>query len=385
MTHLTARKIQALKPAERTKFYGDSHGLRLMVKPSGAKCWTQRLVIQGKRRDLGLGGWPLVTLDEARDKALENRRIARRGGDPTKVLATFREVAAAKLAFDAPSLKASVAAKLAAQLETHAMPVLGELRAADVRTHHVMDVLEPIWNSKPATASKVLNALSHIFDYALAKGYRQGQDNPAKSSVLKAALPKQVAKNGNGSKHEHREALPYAEVAAALAKVDASKAMHVSKALVRFTALTAVRITEARLAEWIEIDLEAKVWTIPGERMKTKREHRVPLSGPACEILAKQLTLRPKRCEYVFAQYTGKLLGDRTVRSLFRSLSIGTVHGLRSSFRDWGAEQTDTPNELLEMCLAHAVGSQTERAYARTDLLAKRRAVMEAWAEYLAR
>lgn len=380
MATLTESMIRELEPGEKPRFYGDDfHGLRLLVKrskrnPSGSKSWAQRIVIQGKRRDIGLGGWPLVSLDEARSKALENRRTAKRGGDPTETGKTFWEVATEHYQDIDPNHKTHQA------LNLHAKAALGSLPVADVRTSDVLQAIKPIWRDKEPTARKVLSAVETVFDFALALEYRnRAAGNPAESKIVRAGLPKQQRSI------THREALPYSEVAGALAKVDASTAMGTVKAMIRFVALTATRVTEAREARWDEVDLHAKLWTIPADRMKTKREHRVPLSGAACEILAKQLTLRPKDCEHIFARSTGKLLSDRTARALFASLGLGNVHGLRSSFRDWASENTSEAREVLEQCLAHVTGSATERAYARTDLLAKRRAVMEAWAEYLAR
>jgi len=384
LTECFCRKAKP-RAGQRFTYYGDLYGLRLRVTAAGAKAWTQRLTILGKRRDLGLGSYPEVTLEEARELALENRRTARKGGNPVANLITFREAADQTLALDAPSWRSErMRADIARLLERYAMPTLGRLRPAEVRSRHIMEVLLPIWTKQPAQAARLLQRLGRIFDYCQA--LELCDSNPAKAAIIKAALPKPAKTDGNGNgKHEHHKALPHGAVAGALAKVDGSNAMQVVKALVRFTALTAVRIGEARGAEWAEIDLEAKVWTIPASRMKGNREHRVPLSAAACDVLRQQAEARPANCAYVFANKRGKTLSEGTARALFSSLKIGTVHGLRSAFRDWGGERTDAPREVLERCLAHATGTATEQAYARTDLLEKRRAVMDAWAEYLSR
>lgn len=365
------------------RFYGDMHNLRLRVlpssrkNPSGGKNWTQRLTIQGKRRDLGLGTYPYVSLEDARALAFENQRLAKRGEDPTKLGATFAYVAAAKLALDAPTVAAVTHRKQRTLLDQHAMPSIRKLRIADVETHHVMDVIEPIWITANPTAEHVLNLLSRIFDYAIAKGYITS--NPATASILKAALPK-IRKSSNGTKHEHLAALPHDQVAAALAKIEASGTALAN--IVKFLALTAVRSSEARLADWSEIDLQEKLWTIPAEHMKTRREHVVPLSDQACEILSKQQAVRPTHCKLVFPGRNYKGVGEASLRNLFGKLNLGTVHGLRSSFRDWGSE-VGQDRDLLELCLSHAVGSQTERPSWRSTMLERRRAVMQAWSDYV--
>ena len=372
-------------PAKRFTYYGDAHGngLRLRVSRNGAKYWEQRIMFHGKRRDLGLGRFPEVSLAEARELAVANKRDARRGGNPAANTITFRQASDAKLALDAPSVSVKQGRDTARMLETYALPILGDVRVADVQSHHVMAALVPIWHSKAVTAKRLLSRLAVTFDYCIAMGYRT--DNPAASNIISAALPKQQAANGNGTKGpKHHESLPYSELAPALAKVDASTATAVCKALVRFVALTAVRISEAREARWSEFDLEGAVWTIPASRMKAGREHRVPLSDAALAILRQQAASRAEDRRHVFVNRRGLTLGDATVRKLFQSLKIGTVHGLRSSFRTWAAEHTDAARDVLEQCLAHAVGSKVARSYDRSDLLDKRRAVMDAWAEYLA-
>ncbi len=390
---LNARSCKAARPTpgQRFTYYGDGlgHGLRLRVAQSGAKYWEQRLTVNGKRRDLGLGPFPEIDLDAARELALDNKRTARKGGNPLANSITFREASDACTALDAASWKTDKQRRDAeAMMDRWALPRLGAVKVAAINRGDVMDALEPIWIDRAATAKRVLQRLSRVFDYCVGRGYRD--DNPADVAIMTAALPKQPkATNGNGNGNgaaRHHEAVPYAELADALAKVDASSSGATVKALVRFTALTAARIGEARGAQWSEIDLDGAVWTIPADRMKGGREHRVPLADAAVAILRQQLAIRPRRCPFVFTGTAGRTIGEGTVRKLFRSLqTIGDPHGLRSSFRDWAAENTEAPREVLETCLAHVVGGKVERAYARTDLLDKRRAVMDAWADYLAR
>ena len=373
--------VRNVKPRAKTWFYPDGrNSLRLRVQPSGSKCWTQRIVIQRKRRDMGLGQYPYVSLADARQKAFENLRIAKSGGNPMGAHVSFDEVDRATLKLDAPSWKTARQRKdVEVMMDRHAAS-LYRLPVSEVQTHHVMDLVEPIWHSKAPTANKLLQRLGRIFDYAIAKGYRK--DNPASSGVIKAALPKQG--NGNGSNGiTHHEALPYAELPAALRKVNDSAAREITKLMIRFIALTAVRIGEARLAEWSEIDLEGAVWTIPADRMKAGREHRVPLADEALRVLETVAPMRAQGCRLIFGSSKGKALGSATTRKLFQSLGIGTVHGLRSTFRDWASECTDAPKDVLERCLAHTVRNRTEAAYHRTDLLDKRREVMEAWARFV--
>lgn len=378
---LTNARIERIKPhPSKVQFYGDLHGLRLRVLPSKTKTakdktanWTQRIQSNGRRRDFGLGSYPEITLAEARDKALANRRVARKGGNPAAAFLTFKQVHKATLELDAPSWKSPKQRHDTAAMMDRYSSGLYDLPASQVATSHVMRSVEPIWHSHPTQAKRLLQRFGRIFDYCIAHDIRR--DNPADSSIIRAALPKQAS----GKVAQNHEALPHAEVGAALAKVDASGAMEVTKALVRFVALTVVRISEAKGARWSEIDFEARLWVIPSARMKRSKSHSVPLSDQALAVL-NQLS---KRSDLIFANPKGKEIGDATVRKLFQALDIATVHGLRSSFRNWCGENTTAMPDVIELCLAHAVGSSTERSYNRSDLLEMRRTTMQAWADYL--
>ena len=378
---LTARFIATVTEPGR---YGDGpggHGLRLVVTPNGARCWIQRLVIRGKRCQLGLGGYPLVTLAEARNKAFENRKLARAGGDPLALkrradVPAFAEAAARVHEIHGPGWRnPKHAAQWLSSLREYAFPRFGDRPVSDVTAQDVMAVLLPIWHSKPETAKRVRQRIGAVMRWAIAEGHRL--DNPA-GDILTAALPRN---NGNGPRH-HR-ALPYGEVAGALAAVRASGAGMSTRLAFEFLVLTAARSGEVRLATWDEIDEEARVWTVPASRMKGGCEHRVPLSGAALEVL-RQAREIGGRTGLVFPSVTGKALSDSTLSKLIREIGIEAVpHGFRSSFRDWAGEQTSYPREVCETALAHVNPNKVEAAYARSDLFEKRRELMTAWARYL--
>ena len=390
---LSAQKVRTAPPG----FYCDGQGLNLRVDPSGARRWVQRLVIRGKPRTLGLGGYPLVSLKEAREKALANRKMARAGGDPlaekrrAQGIPTFAEAAAKVIELHRPSWSsARSAAQWQASLRDYVLPQIGARQVDQITTADVMEVLLPIWSDKPETARRVRQRISTIIKWVITQGYRL--DNPA-GETLGAALPKQ-----NGIKTHHR-ALAHAEVAAAIAAVQASEAYLGTKLCFEFLVLTACRSGEVRLATWAEINLDTATWTIPPERMKAKREHRVPLPGRAVEILLEGQQLandeesqkdetgphtQTNGSGLVFPSPTGRPLSDNTISKLLRDLKIPAVpHGFRSSFRDWAAECTNAPREVMEAALAHIIKDKAEAAYARSDLFERRRRLMNQWADYL--
>ena len=377
---LTARFIATVTEPGR---YGDGrggHGLRLVVTPNGARCWIQRLVIHGKRCQLGLGGYPLVTLAEARNKAFENRKLARAGGDPLALkrrvhVPTFAGAAARVHEIHGPGWRnARHAATWLSSLREYAFPRFGERPVSDVSAQDVMAVLLPIWHSKPETAKRIRQRIGTVMKWAIAEGHRL--DNPA-GEILTAALPRH-----NGGPRHHR-ALPYGEVAGALAAVRASGAGMSTRLAFEFLVLTAARSGEVRLATWDEIDVEARVWTVPGERMKAGREHRVPLCARALAILDEARILRDAT-GLVFPGTRRGPLSDMTLSKLLRDLGIDAVpHGFRSSFRDWAGESTSFPREVCETALAHVNPNKVEAAYARSDLFEKRRELMTAWARFL--
>ena len=363
--------------------YGDGrggHGLALLVIPSGARCWVQRLVIHGKRRELGLGGYPMVTLSEARSKAFENRKLARAGGDPLALkrraaVPTFAEAAERVYAVHRPGWRNDKhAATWMASLRDYAYPRLGNRPVSDITTQDVMAVLLPVWHSKYETARRVRQRISTVMKWAIAEAHRA--DNPA-GEVLTAVLPRK----GNGVRH-HR-ALPHKEVASAIAAVQGSGVGMSARLAFEFLVLTAARSGEVRFATWAEIDLDAYEWCVPGERMKTEREHRVPLSERAVEVLKEARALQD-RTGLVFPGARRRPLSDKTLSSLMHQLGIDAVpHGFRSSFREWTAECTNIPREVCEEALAHVNPNRVEAAYQRSDLFDKRRKLMDAWATYL--
>ncbi len=367
--------------------YADGNGLYLHVDPSGARRWVQRLVIRGRSRALGLGSYALVSLAEAREKALANRKAAREGGDPladrrrSEGIPTFEEAVEQVIAIHGEAWRAGKTPKQwRASLRDHVLPHLGGKSVDQVTTADVMTVLLPIWTRKHAMARSVRQRIGTVMRWAIAQGYRS--DNPAGDAVT-AALPKRPVLV------QHRAALPHGEVAAAVAAVQRSDAWLGTKLAFEFLVLTAARSGEARGATWDEVDLVARVWTVPATRMKAQREHRVPLCGRAVWVLreAEQLrgvATRPEFAGLVFPSVRGKALDDAAVSKLIRDLGIAAVpHGFRSSFRDWAAEETDHPREVVEAALAHKVRNQVEAAYARSDLFARRRRLMDDWGAYL--
>ena len=367
--------------------YADGNGLYLHIDPSGARRWVQRLVIRGRSRGLGLGSYALVSLAQARRKALANRKLARQGGDPLggkrdSGVPTFEKAAGKVLDIYSEAWRdgSNTARQWWASMRDHVFPRIGAKTVGEVTTADVMATLLPIWTSKHVTARRVRQRIGTVMRWAIAQGYRQ--DNPAGDAIT-AALPKRP------TPVQHRAALPHHEVAAALAAVRNADAWVGTRLAFEFLVLTAARSAEVRLATWGEMDLAAMVWTVPGRRMKAKREHRVPLYGRAVEVLREAKQLRGARNEagdeaLVFPAVRGRALDAAALSKLVRSLGIAAVpHGFRSSFRDWASERTNHPREVMEAALAHAVRNQTEAAYARSDLFERRRHLMEDWGEYL--
>ena len=360
--------------------YGDQHGLILRVQPSGSKAWLWRGTVNGKRRDLGLGRYPYVSLAEARAKAFEYRKVALDGGDPVTLRAdgvpTFARAAETVIALHAGRWKSSTTEEdWRSSLATYVLPAIGSMRVDEITTADVMNCLVPIWNTKADTARRVRQRVARVMKWAIAQGYRQ--DNPAGDAVL-AALPKQQRRQ------KHHRALPHRDVAAAVGKVRTATQVDPTVRLAfEFAVFTAARSGEVRGARWSELDLEAATWTIPAGRMKGGREHRVPLSGPVLEVLA-ETRRYSDGSPLVFPRKTGGEMPAWMLSKLPGRVGIGaTLHGMRSSFRDWCGE-TGLAREVAEACLAHRVGNAAEQAYARSDLLERRRELMEAWAQYVA-
>ena len=361
--------------------YGDLHGLILRVMPGRSKQWIWRGTVHGKRKDLGLGAYPYVSLSEAREKAFEYRKLSREGGDPSalrsgkRAVPTFREALERVLEIHSEGWKdeGKSEKQWRASLETYAFPRIGDMRVSDITTADTMNVLLPIWTKKAETARRVRQRIGAVMKWAIAQGYRQ--DNPA-GEALGAALPK------NAGNVKHFRAVHYKEAGAAIQTVRESDAGVTTKLLFEFITFCACRSGEARKATWSEIDLETATWTIPASRMKAGKEHRVPLSDRAIEILREAESVHQN--DYVFPSPSGRVLSDGTLTKLARSLKIpGTVHGMRSAFRDWVSEKTSTPHAVAEMALAHTIKNRAEAAYARSPLLEPRRKLMQAWANYL--
>ena len=324
---------------------------------------------------LGLGGYPLVSLAEARDVAFAHRKQARAGGDPltekrhAQHVPTVEEAAAAVLEQQLSGWRhARYEQDWPRSLRAYAFPRIGAVPVSDVTTADVLAILTPIWHDKPETARRVRQRIGAVMKWAVAMGYRP--DNPA-GDALGQVLGRQRAVL------QHMRALPHGAVADALATVRTSRALVTTKDAFELLVLTAARSGEVRLATWNELDLDAAVWTIPAARMKAKRDHRVPLSGRALDILHD--ARRPSDgTGLVFRSPRGKSLSDMTLSKLIKELGIAAVpHGFRSSFRDWAAEQTNTPREVVEAALAHTVRNPTEAAYARSDLFERRRRLMD--------
>ena len=376
---LTAGFVKAVRRPGR---YGDGRGgfgLSLLVKPTStgriSKTWAQRLYINGRPVNLGLGAYPLVTLKEARVKALENRRTLERGMDPrSDGTPTFARAAEKVIAIHRANWKpgSDTEQQWRQSLREYVYPKIGDKTVDEITTTDVMAILLPIWNEKRVTATRVRNRISAVMRWAVAQEYREG--NPAGDTIA-AALPR------NEVRTVHHRALPHAQVARALARVRASTSQPMTKLAFEFLVLTASRSGEARSARWADIDAGAATWTVPAKHMKTGREHRVPLSSRALEVLA-QARHRCRGSELAFPSPAGRKLTGNTFSLLCRRLEIGAVpHGFRSSFRDWCAER-GVPREVAESALAHAVKG-VEGAYLRSDLFERRREIMEAWADYV--
>ncbi len=360
----------------------DGNGLYLYVQPSGARSWVQRLVIRGRRRDFGLGSVALVSLAEAREKARANRKLAREGGDPlaerrrARGIPTFAEATRRVLKQKQAGWRSKRHGRdWLSTLKRYAFPRIGQIAVSEVATADVLEILTPIWHSKGSTAQSVHQRMRSVFEWAVAMEYRT--DNPCDRVRSVLGPQNRVVK--------HMKALPHREVGAAIRKARTTDEMPVARLAFEFLVLTAARWGEVRWAEWSEIDLGEAVWTVPATRMKAKREHRVPLCRRALEILGEARRLGGEGSRLVFTRLNGRPLIEKRLRQLLQRHRIAAVpHGFRSSFRDWAAEETDHPREVVEAALAHVVQNKVEAAYRRTDLFERRRRLMDDWAAYLA-
>lgn len=376
---LSPPAVRALKNPGR---YSDGNGLYLVVSNTGSKKWILRTVIQGRRTDIGLGGHLTTKLAEAREKAAKMRKIARDGGNPLAErqkakaqIPTFKQAATMVHKEHSATWKNEKhAAQWINTLKVYTFPIFGDRPVDQVGTAEVLNALSKIWLAKPETARRVRQRIGTVLDWAKAAGHRSG-DNPING--IEKGLPKQP------KKQEHHAALPYSEVNSFIAELGEAKANESTRLAFEFLILTATRTSEVILAEWSEIDFDEKAWTIPAERTKAGRLHRIPLSARCIEILesAKQLS---DSGLYVFpSRSVKKPLSTMVFLMMIRRMGKGiTAHGFRSTFRDWAAERTNFSREVCEMALAHSVSDKTEAAYLRGDLFGKRRDLMETWSTY---
>ena len=378
---LTATEIKSIN---REGIYRAGPTLYLRIAPGGSKSWVQRLTIHGKRHDMGLGGYPQVNLASARKLAFQNRELAWAGGDPLALkrkakIPTFREAAEKTYLANRARWRSQKTVKNWEQgMHKHVLPVIGELRVDRIGREDVLRILTPIWTTTPEVARKQRNRIRTVLSWCQAHGFIE---HNVAGEMIDGALPAMPAVKA------HYRALHYRDVPAALETIETSGASLAAKLCFKFLVLTATRSGEACGAAWSEIDFEALEWCIPGSRMKTGVAHRVPLSDATVAVLEQAEMLRDGS-DLIFPSSTnsGTPLSNMTLTKVLRTTGLAekaTVHGFRSSFRDWAGECTHTAHAVVELSLAHAVGSAVEQAYARSDLLAKRRRLMEQWAAFV--
>jgi integrase len=383
----------AVKAAAARGLHSDGGGLCLQVARGGSRSWILRFRHAGRRRHLGLGGFPVVTLAEARERAAAARAMLQAGKDPVEerhgrriatVLAgakamTFGQAADAYVEAHSGAWKPRNTKQWTTSLDTYALPLLGKLPVQAIDTGLVMQVIEPIWATKNETADRVRGRIEAILNWAAARGHREGGANPARWKGHLANLLPPPAKI---TEIQHHEAMPYAALPTFMARLRARN--DVAARALEFAILTAARTGEVLNADWSEIDLQAGVWTVPGARMKGGRTHRVPLVSAALSLLE---TLPGARAGLVFPGFRdGKPLAKMALANVLKRAGGdgATVHGMRSAFRDWSGDRTAFARDVIEAALAHRVGDTTEAAYRRGDAIDKRRVLMQAWAGYLA-
>jgi integrase len=381
----------AVSRAKSEGMYADGGGLYLQVTGGGARSWIYRYTLNGRSREMGLGSLYAVTLSEARARAAEARRLKSAGIDPIGARhgqraaeqaeaarqVTFKEAADVYIrAHKAGWRNAKHGSQWPSTLAAYVYPIIGALPVQKIDTGLVVRVLEPIWTTKTETASRVRQRIEAVLDSATARGHRHGE-NPARwRGHLDSLLPARAKVR----RVKHHAALPYAELGTFMAELRQQSGL--TARAMELLILTATRTTECIAARWSEIDLDNKIWTIPAERIKAGREHRIPLSSVAVTFV-RQLA-ETKVNVFVFPGRPGKPLSHGALWTLLKGMNRSdlTVHGFRSTFRDWAAERTNFPREVAEMALSHAIADTVEAAYRRGDLLEKRRRLMEAWASY---
>ena len=388
MSHLSGKLTKKLVQNLGAGRHGDGNGLYLVVDPSGARRWIVRVVVKGQRNkkgaplrtDFGLGNADLVTLHQARERALEYRRMAKQGLNPRfhgkQEVPTFEEIAQQVHIERLPTWKnAKHGQQWINTLRDYAFPKIGRMPVDSIGQPEVLMCLSPIWTEKHETARRLSQRIKTVLDVAKSKGFRVGE-NPITEIKDAKVLPKVTAKP------KHHKAMKWQEVPNLYLELKTRNAM-AAKALM-FTCLTGSRTSEVLEMEWSEVNLENHIWTCPAERMKGGVTHRVPLTAEMIEIIE---PLQAMASKFVFeGQKRHQPLSNMSMLMLLRRMNVEgvTVHGFRSTFRDWVSETTNTPREISEMSLAHKVGSRVEQAYARSDLLDKRRLLMERWSRYVA-
>ena len=384
---LTTKLVAKLTDPGR---YGDGHGLYLQITPRGHRSWIIRYERGGRERAMGLGPVADFSLEEARERARKARQLLRDGIDPLdarnatraaqQVAAaanvTFKECAEQYYNFHSPKWQnRKHAAQFLSTLETYAFPTLGRLPVAAIDKALVLKVVEPIWHTKTVTADRVRNRIERVLAFAKVQGYRSGDNPAAWTGNLEHALPAP----GAIAKVAHHAALPFVDLPAFMVQLAARQGI-AARAL-EFLILTAARTGEVVGARWDEIDLAAKVWTVPAARMKGRKEHRVPLTDRAVALLK----VLPREADFVFPGFKkDSAVGNMSLPMVAKRMGYDTitVHGFRSAFRDWAAERTNAPNHVVEMALAHAIDDKVEAAYRRGDLYVKRTKLMADWARY---
>jgi integrase len=388
-------KLTALQcaRAKARGMLGDGGGLYLQISKSGSKSWIARYKRDGKSHHLGLGPLSLVSLSEARQKAIEARRLLLEGKDPIKArrasrtaaakIVTFREAAEAYIVAHAPGWRSDKhLSQWKQSLASRAYPVLGDMLVDAIGVDDVLRVLKPLWVEKPVSAGRTRNRIELVLDAAKARGLRSGE-NPA---AWRGHLDKLLPARAKVHKVEHHAAMPYRDVVKfvdALRQHPSTGSGSAAALALEFLILTATRSGEALGTTWDEVDLEEKLWTIPGARMKSGREHRVPLSAAAVAIIEKMAAIRSS--DFVFpGRLHRRPLSGEAMKHVQRRMGRAdvTIHGFRSAFRDWAGNETNVAREVAEAALAHAVGDASEQAYRRSDALEKRRKLMDAWARF---
>lgn len=389
-----AKELSAIEVSRLTtaglQAVGGVAGLLLQVTKAGSRSWILRVVIGSKRRDIGLGGYPDVTLGQARELARSSRLKIQEGIDPVEerraAKAQLVAAQASQITFD-EAVKIFLthknhefsnkkhAAQWESTLRTYASPIIGTLLVSEIDLPHIRQVLEPIWIEKTETAKRLRGRIENVLNWATVSKYRTGE-NPAR---WKGHLDNILPKPSKVTKVKHHKALPREELGLFIKSLKQREGT-AAKAL-EFLVLTAARSGEIRGATWSEINLKSGLWIIPAERMKTGKEHQVPLSKEAIKLLKALPTT--KNNEYLFPAPRGGALSDMALLAVMRRMDVSAVpHGFRSTFRDWCEEETSFPHNVAEMALAHTIGNKVEAAYRRGDLLAKRTLLMQQWAKY---